>query len=482
MPFSPPYLNVRDFGAIGSGTQDDFPAFKAALDEIAAGTPDFFGSANTGTRLLIPPGFYRLSQPIVLTRCIILQGAGMFSTILDFTDPDPQVVAPSGVIVDVPNGAGSSIRDCRILRRGATPDIKSDDDPMSRTDGTSTTRSGIVLRQTASIQDCHLVGFEHDGIHINPPSGNGADNWQIVNSFCGGNGRHGLFVQGGADSHGGIAVNLHVQGNRCWGIYERLIIGGNTYIGCYADVNKRGNMPLNDPFPNEGGAYKTTSDEGTSGFSTFLGCSYEDGRCELQWGTVFIGGSQNGRLLRDPAAVGNHDLEAVNVEPDLIWSAKYVSFPELRVRGGIATRTRPVVFTGAAVPLTMLDSIVLVDASVGDVPLELPALDPNNLTAEPDTHTHTLSVIGRQFTIKRIDNTPAHVATVAPPAGRPERIDGNTAPLVLDHPHAWISVVASGIPRGTPEGETVLDPGFPGWTTIQLYESAESAMNMNMLR
>jgi hypothetical protein len=457
MPFSPPFLNVRDFGATGSGTQDEFPAFKAALDAITTETPDFFGSRNTGTKLLVPPGFYRLSQPIVLTRCIVLQGAGMFSTILDFTNPDAQVAAPSGVIVEPPAGTGSSIRDLRILRQGAPLDKKSDDDSMSRPDGTTTTRSGIVLRQTASIQDCHVAGFEHDGIHVNPPPGNGADNWQIVNCFCGGNGRHGLFVYGGDDSHAGVAVNLHVQGNRCWGIYERLAIGGNTYIGCYADANRRGNMPRTDPFPNEGAAYKTTIDKGTSGFSTFLGCSYEDGRCELQWGTLFIGGSQNGRLIRDPALLGNQEFEPVNVEPDLIWNSKYVSFPELRVRGGIATATRPVGFTGAAVPVNMLDSVVLVDASVGDVPLELPALDPNNLTAEPDKHTHTLSVIGRQFTIKRIDNSQAFVATVAPPAGRPETIDGSPAPVVLDHPHAWVSVVASGIPRGTPEGNTVLD-------------------------
>jgi len=69
MSFSPPFLNVRDFGALGSGTQDEFPAFKAALDAIAAETLDFFGSGNTGTKLLVPPGFYRLSQPIVTTAC-----------------------------------------------------------------------------------------------------------------------------------------------------------------------------------------------------------------------------------------------------------------------------------------------------------------------------------------------------------------------------------------------------------------------------
>jgi hypothetical protein len=37
MSFSPPFLNVRDFGALGSGTQDEFPAFKAA--RLTASSP-----------------------------------------------------------------------------------------------------------------------------------------------------------------------------------------------------------------------------------------------------------------------------------------------------------------------------------------------------------------------------------------------------------------------------------------------------------
>ncbi|MDF2922737.1 MAG: Pectate lyase superfamily protein [Paenibacillaceae bacterium] len=65
--------NVRDFGAVGDGVQDDTAAFQAAIAQMDEGA------------LLIPPGRYKLSGMLGLHKSrVVLRGAGAKETVLIF--------------------------------------------------------------------------------------------------------------------------------------------------------------------------------------------------------------------------------------------------------------------------------------------------------------------------------------------------------------------------------------------------------------
>jgi hypothetical protein len=65
-----PVLNVKDFGAVGDGTNDDTLAIQAAVDELAFVN----GDVNKYGKLVFPPGTYRVTDEIVLkpmSNCVI---------------------------------------------------------------------------------------------------------------------------------------------------------------------------------------------------------------------------------------------------------------------------------------------------------------------------------------------------------------------------------------------------------------------------
>lgn len=70
-----PWLNVKDFGALGDGATDDTAAFAAALTALPA----------TGGLLMVPPGTYVLNGNGMVLRCpsnSTIRGAGAHSTII----------------------------------------------------------------------------------------------------------------------------------------------------------------------------------------------------------------------------------------------------------------------------------------------------------------------------------------------------------------------------------------------------------------
>lgn len=63
-----PFINARDYGAVGDGATDDTKAIQAAIDTaVNAG----------GGRVFIPPGIYLLSAALIYRSHITLLGAGM---------------------------------------------------------------------------------------------------------------------------------------------------------------------------------------------------------------------------------------------------------------------------------------------------------------------------------------------------------------------------------------------------------------------
>jgi hypothetical protein len=179
------------------------------------------GTGNTplGAILFVPPGLYLLSQELRIERSLILQGAGRWSSALNF--PRREATLSSGIVIDQKVTGdqtfadGTVIRDLRVLRQNAMPRSIDDDDPLLA--GTS---SGIVLHTKATVDNCIVSSFEDDGIHINTSVGGvNANFWQISNCRSSNNGRHGLFVCG-ADSKG-CAINLYCTKNTAWAIYDR---------------------------------------------------------------------------------------------------------------------------------------------------------------------------------------------------------------------------------------------------------------------
>lgn len=437
-------FNVSDFGAVGDGVQDDFPAFQEALDAIDAAAGN---ETIRGAILFVPSGKYRMSQTLKITRSIVLHGAGMHSSILEFVSPTNTPLA--GIIVDKGgHPSGLETLPLRAIIRGLgiqtpksfTPDHPPStpvDDDATLLNGTS---SGVVLYQLASVEKCYVGGFEHDGIHINTSNGSGrnADTWQVRDCFVQMNGRHGLFVTG-HDSNGGCALNLYSQTNCRWGFFDQSQ-AGNTYVACVAEANGHINQGPEDPRPSFGGAYRTLN----AGNHVLLGCNAELGQISrLTSPTMVLGGNHGDeikidRLLFAPTLIRYHSAEMDN----------------LRTNGPIHTSVTPraVVSDLHPQPIDSNQSVILVNAKVpsvaipggfgfAPVPLTLPPLH------DPQGRLDPL-MQGRRYTIKRIDDATIPTipdrlvpVTILVAPGEPETIDGATS-VELVKPFAWVTLLA----------------------------------------
>lgn len=67
-----PSVNVRNHGAVGDGSTNDYAAFAAAIAALPA----------DGGELLVPAGDYRLGTTLTLTKPVVITGAGPEATIL----------------------------------------------------------------------------------------------------------------------------------------------------------------------------------------------------------------------------------------------------------------------------------------------------------------------------------------------------------------------------------------------------------------
>ncbi len=105
-------VSVKEFGATGDGSTDDYAAFVAAQ-----------ASLTSGGTLFIPPGTYALSAPFHVSKSIALKGAspGLNSaTILHFTTPGPGLLVDSfQTSLDGGDASFCSIQDMHL--RGTQP-------------------------------------------------------------------------------------------------------------------------------------------------------------------------------------------------------------------------------------------------------------------------------------------------------------------------------------------------------------------------
>lgn len=246
--------NVRDFGALGDGIHDDAPAFARAI----AAFPQFAvaGLENLATEryragvLVVPPGVYRQSAPLILNRNILLRGdggawgVGLSSVLLFDAGVHGVIITRTGLgVAGNPhcNGVGSVIEHFQISAVSQT-----------------TTACGLTMLVTATARDCLVTGFKDHGVYIQSEfapgtptwsdqtplftledgSFGGTNAWMLSNITTESNGGDGLHVVG-ADSNNGLALNVTSNANGGWAFFDQCQIS-TTYVNCLAEGNTKG--------------------------------------------------------------------------------------------------------------------------------------------------------------------------------------------------------------------------------------------------
>jgi hypothetical protein len=136
-------LDVKDFGAVGDGDADDYPAIARALD--AARKTGQFGEGARGSIVFFPPGIYKVSRPLDCTqRQFNLVGSGAHQSVLRGATR-----GRGDAVIDFTGGGYSSVRDLLIdvptdARGNPTPQASTVGILIARTTG-GASASGVNL-------------------------------------------------------------------------------------------------------------------------------------------------------------------------------------------------------------------------------------------------------------------------------------------------------------------------------------------------
>jgi hypothetical protein len=185
------HYSVRDFGALGNGVADDWPAFQKALDAMkpVSGSRDVHG----GGVLMVPAGNYFLSRTLRVTQEVQILGIsgypgnGAFQRFV-VGSAGPALVNtlegwPGGVSrLMFPRGVTGIL----IAQGGTAP--AGVDDPLEKGQGTTlrnlllvsadgpdptTPRGyghGVSVKSRVVIDNCHIFNFAGNGLHFVAPS------------------------------------------------------------------------------------------------------------------------------------------------------------------------------------------------------------------------------------------------------------------------------------------------------------------------
>lgn len=128
---------------------------------------------------------------------------------------------------------GSVIQGLHILGRG-------------RTGGTlaGTIGNGIVMRARANVRECWIFEWRENGVQCKADTGGtgdglgNANGWRLTDCYVSGNGKNGLFCDGG-DANAGVASYNRFENNLEWGRFDSSFLG-NTYLGNQYEDNTLG--------------------------------------------------------------------------------------------------------------------------------------------------------------------------------------------------------------------------------------------------
>ena len=125
---------------------------------------------------------------------------------------------------------------------------------------------GIHLSIPMSVDNVYVDNFGQDGIAVladHVVDGGNASGFAISNSKCGGNGRHGIHVEGG-DANAGLVTVCNVGTSKRYGYYVNGTLG-SIFIGCQGSYNSGNLSPWSD-----------FMSVGVTNLSQFFGC-YSEG-------------------------------------------------------------------------------------------------------------------------------------------------------------------------------------------------------------
>ncbi len=183
-------FNIKDYGAVGDGVSDDRPAIQSAFNAIPAG----------GGRVYLPPGTYKVSAPINITKSnISFIGAGTTKTTL-LADGLHQTLAVVPIARPISN---ILIKGIRFTNPAATSSRIGHGRGTVQLDSYTKAVTGVTITDIV-IDDTPLVGIVV-----------GADKVSITNSKIHDTGQHGIYLS--------VAKDVKIENND---IHE--ITTGNT--------------------------------------------------------------------------------------------------------------------------------------------------------------------------------------------------------------------------------------------------------------
>jgi hypothetical protein len=248
-------LYIEMFGAYGdyitgSGGNDDFPAWQAAVDYLIffkqsvehpyynGLLPLHFSSATyymsdtldcaAGTFTLIGPN---RGAPYGGHGAIIVSAAGKTGILISAHNTS----GLTGTKAEGnPTGIGTTLRGLHFSSLG------------NGTGSNAWIQDGLRVRAFATITDCSFNGYSRHGINLTASAGSGGATEGNANTFalervsCSGNRQCGIFVDG-ADVNAGYGLSCNVINNGTWGIKDSSFLG-NSWIACHSSDN--GNKAL----------------------------------------------------------------------------------------------------------------------------------------------------------------------------------------------------------------------------------------------
>lgn len=235
-------VTPQQFGAVGDGVTDDYPAFAAAiayLKTIAAEPiPAWYYKGSP--RLFVPAGAfeYYLSDTLDITHTLIIEGEatpnGMQSR-LRFADNK------TGIRIQGYNTNGASGVDGSPFHYSGAFSIIRNLSIVGGVEGSYAGLSGgeaeyhgIHLRAQAYIQDVYIDGFRGDGIHALTGIGGGGaiegnSNVSTITRVQVTNVRNGVYLDG-ADANAWTLIGVNGSYCRQHTVYDSSFLG-NTHIG-----------------------------------------------------------------------------------------------------------------------------------------------------------------------------------------------------------------------------------------------------------
>lgn len=226
-------LNVRDFGAIGDGTTDDT---NALLSVLTIATQLSQTNASNTTKIYVPSGIYRITQPITITTSgISIIGEGKESTIFrqdTWGYPVFEVRANACSISDL--GAYSSIHTIDTVDN-LSPGNNTLTLPVSAASLNISVGSYVYIGSGFTGESCYVTAVSGNTITCNTAKSHSAPFPITVQSIITG-------TYDGAAARGRAALVYCVNASNC--SFKRLNVYGMP-VGVYLRGNTGGNT-IND--------------------------------------------------------------------------------------------------------------------------------------------------------------------------------------------------------------------------------------------